>query len=250
MLSFYPIGTENISTRCQSEFWDMFASTGLDDRWKVLFLSVLGENWATKYFAASTNDDLTGSLMSRQMIICRGFVVVVCVTAKYSDHMCVWAAVPPSDSLAALSVSSGNFSCVPWRAQIIYIIYKPFNNNMSRNKRNADSIIQSEYLRANPFDWIFTCASGSVDTLCCSKLRSSSTSRSPRTHSCNTENLLLLVKMWFQKKTLDHNILLTHCFFLLSEISPLYFSVRFSTFEFNLRIFFSCRVMSSSMVTK
>jgi len=29
------------------------------------------------------------------MIICRGFVVVVvvCVTAKYSDHMCVWAAV-------------------------------------------------------------------------------------------------------------------------------------------------------------
>ena len=86
------------------------------------------------------------------MIICRGFVVVVvCVTAKYSDHMCGEQS-SPSDSLAALSVSSGNFSCVPWRAQIIYIIYKPFNNNMSRNKRNADSIIQSEYLRANPFD--------------------------------------------------------------------------------------------------
>ena len=58
----------------------------------------LGRKLSNKYFAASTNDHLTSSLMSLQMIICRGFVVVVvvvvvCVTAKYSDHMCVGAAV-------------------------------------------------------------------------------------------------------------------------------------------------------------
>ena len=75
------------------------------------------------------------------MIICRGFVVVVvvvvvvvCVTAKYSDHMCGEQS-SPSDSLAALSASSDNFSCVPWRAQIIYIIYKPFKNNTSRKNK-------------------------------------------------------------------------------------------------------------------
>ena len=92
------------------------------------------------------------------------------------------------------------------------------------NVRLSFAIPKYRYQKGN-----FTCASDSAGILCCSKRRSSNTSRLPQTHSCNTEKFDFSCKIFYKGTKW---LLLTHCFFLLSEISPLYFSVRFSTFKF------------------
>ena len=56
--------------------------------------------------------------MSRQMIICRGFVVVVvvvvvCVTAKYSDHMCVGSSPRPLTLWRHLALPPATFLVFP-----------------------------------------------------------------------------------------------------------------------------------------
>ena len=161
---------------------------------------------------------------------------------------CVGSSPRPLTLWRPLALPPTTFLVFPGEHKL-YTLYKPFNNNMSRKNK-----MQIQYFKTNTWGQIrlteFSPVPVVLLTLCAAV---SCVPAAPVDRLGLTVVTLKICYCWSKcdfRKTLDHNILLTHCFFLLSEISPLYFSVRFSTFEFNLRIFFSCRVMSSSMVTK